>query len=231
LPEELVNLIHQAQVIHHIPGRLRVKLPKAKGNYALLQQIKESISPRPGVKRVEVSATTGSVVVHYDPEMHEDYHTHLGDFAAHQSLFALQPPEITEADEIARKIEMEAEFLADHSDAARVVVNFVKQLNEQVKRATDNSVDLKVLLPLGLAIYTFIEAGTDAVTPLWVTLGIFSFNSFVNLHSHKGQVATEEHQVVFDQQSSQSDQVTGNGASGRRSPAAKKSRRSLKDGI
>ena len=192
-------MIHHAQVIHHIPGRMRVKLPQAKGNHQLLLQIQQSISPLSGVKQVEINPATGSVLVHYDADQHEDFHTHLAEHAESEGLFALKPPELFEADEIAEKIEAEAEFLAAHSETARTVVNFVKQIDEGIKRATDNNLDLKVLLPLGLAVYAFLEAGTETVTPLWVTLGIFSFNSFVALHHPHPGVQVEEHQVIHDE--------------------------------
>ena len=189
---------HEAHVTHHIPGRVRVKLPKAKGNHAMLREIQQSIFPLPGVKDVQVNPSTGSVVVHYDPEVHEDFHGHLSVHAEQSEMFRLKPPEITEADAIAAKIEAEAEFLAEHSDAARHVVRAVKHFNETVKSATGNMVDLKVLLPLGLAVYAFLEVGSEMSTPLWVTLGIFSFNSFVRLHHPKPRFDIEEHEIIYD---------------------------------
>jgi len=192
-------MTHHAQVIHHIPGRMRVKLPQAKGDHQLLLQIQQSISPLSGVKQVEINPATGSVLVHYDADQHEDFHTQLAEHAESEGLFALKPPELFEADELAAKIEAEAEFLAAHSETARTVVNFVKQIDEGIKRATDNNLDLKVLLPLGLAVYAFLEAETEAVTPLWVTLAIFSFNSFVALHHPHPGVRVEEHQVIHDE--------------------------------
>src|SRR5262245_21781553 len=105
-----------AQVVHHIPGRMRVKLPHTKGQHQLLQEIQQSISPLPGIKRVEINPTTGSVLVEYDPTHHDDFHGHLAAHAEQHELFALKPQELTEADEIAAKIEAEAEFLAGHSE-------------------------------------------------------------------------------------------------------------------
>jgi len=175
-------------------------MPHAKGNLEILNRVKEAISPQPGVRSVEVNPATGSVLVHYDPELHENYQTSLAEHAERTQLFELKPPELTEADEIASKIEAEAEFLAEHSETARSVVKFVKHLNEGIKQATDNTVDLKVLLPLGLAVYTFFEVGTDAVTPLWVTLGIFSFNSFIALHHQAPSVTVDDHKVVVDKE-------------------------------
>lgn len=209
-------MAYQAQVIHHIPGRVRVRLPGARGNHALLRQIKDSLAPQPGVQRVEVNPATGSLLVHYDPDLHEDYHSRLARYGEREDLFALKPPELTEADEIANKIEAEAEYLAAHSETARAVVNFVKHLNEGVKQATSNMVDLKVLLPLGLAIYTFKEAGSGVVTPLWVTLGIFSFNSFVALHHPKPSLHVDDHEIVLDK--SQPPPPAKKGRSGRTTP-------------
>lgn len=191
--------MHRAQVTHHIPGRMRVKLPHAKGNRALLESVKKSISPLPGVRGVEVNPTTGSVLVHYDPKGPEDCASQLTAHAEREKLFMLAAPELTETDQIAAKIEAEAEFLAEHSETARTVVNLLKHLDEVIKRETNNTVDLKVLLPLGLAVYAFLEVGSEVATPLWVTLGIFSFNSFLRLHNPVTTVHRDDHEVIFDQ--------------------------------
>src|SRR6516165_6193351 len=96
---------HPANVIHHIPGRMRVKLPRAKGNQQLLQQIQHSISPLPGVNKVTINPATGSMLVEYDHKQHKDFHSHLAAHAERADLFALNDPELDEDDEIASKIE------------------------------------------------------------------------------------------------------------------------------
>jgi hypothetical protein len=83
-----------------------------------------------------------------------------------------------------RTLEEEAEFLAEHSHVARAIVELFKSLDREVKRATDNAVDLKVLIPLGLAAYTLLELGVEAATPVWLTLGLFAMNHFIELHAH-----------------------------------------------
>jgi hypothetical protein len=183
---------HQAHVVHHIRGRMRVKLAHAKGDLQLLQSIQRSLWPLSGVKQVTINQATGSVLIEYDPDHHADFHSHLIAQAEETDLFVLEPPKSSEVDEMADKIEVGAEFLAAHSDAARAVVNFVKELNEGVKKATDNTVDMKVLLPLTLAAYSFFKVGSEVTTPLWVTLGIFSFNSFVSLHQPHQKVNIDE---------------------------------------
>jgi hypothetical protein len=190
-------MAHDAQVIHHIPGRMRVRLPRLKGKAGALDSIKQSISGINGVTSVDTNATTGSVLVNYDPGQFNQFHQSLADHAEQQQLFTFKPPDLTEVDGIADKIEGEAEFLAEHSELARSVVNVCKQLNDEVKRSTHNMVDLKVLIPLGLALYTFTRRDPTMSTPLWVTLGIFSFNSFISLHAHQ-QPQPVTHEVVFD---------------------------------
>ena len=171
-----------AHVAHQVRGRIRVRLPKARGDYAALEKVKRSISPIHGVQSVDVNPATGSVVVEYDANQHADFPSVLARHAEANNLFTLTPPHISEVDEAVETIEKEAEFLAEHSEAARTVVEFFKRANQEVKRATNNQLDLQVLLPLGLAVYAFLRLEADVATPLWVTLGIFSFNSFVSLH-------------------------------------------------
>jgi len=168
-----------------------------KGRHRALAKIKQSISEMAGVTCVDTNATTGSVLVHYDPNAFEQFQDSLAGHAEEHALFSLKAPELTEADEIADKIEAEAEFLAQHSELARSLLNLVKKLNDEVKKSTRNMVDLKVLLPLGLAVYTFTREDPMMSTPLWVTLGIFSFNSFVTLHAEQ-RPGLVTHEVISD---------------------------------
>jgi len=184
-----------ARVVHHVKGRIRVKLQDAKGNHRFLESVKQSLSPVAGVRNVDVNSSTGTVVVNYDQTTHPDFERTLANHGESEGLFSLEPPELSEADEIANKLQREAQFLAQHSDIAKNAVDFVSQIDQGLKRATNNTVDLKVLLPLGLAVYAFLELESDITTPLWVTLGIFSFNSFVALHhpaAHRMEMDSSE---------------------------------------
>jgi cation transport ATPase len=187
---------HDAHVVHHTKGRIRVRLPRAKRDHAALEKVKRALAPMPGVQSVDVNSTTGSVVVCYDSSKHDDFHSALSRHAEEQNLFTLAPPHLSEVDEIAETIEKEAQFLAERSETAKSIVDFFKGLNREVKNATNNAVDLQVLLPLGLAVYSFLAIEGEMATPLWVTLGIFSFNSFVSLHHHAPTTMEVEHEEV-----------------------------------
>jgi Heavy metal associated domain 2 len=73
-------------VAHQVPGRLRMKVSSAKGNPELLKQIGETFSAIPGIERVLVNPATGSVVLHYDTDSHDEFR---GEFDRHyQSTIA-----------------------------------------------------------------------------------------------------------------------------------------------
>jgi cation transport ATPase len=57
--------------VHNVPGRLRVKTPTLKSMAGGDERVSEFFDHLEGVERVTVNPLTGSVVVHYDPEMLE----------------------------------------------------------------------------------------------------------------------------------------------------------------
>ena len=162
------------QVAHQVPGRIRLKVPNVKDNPELVDQIKQMFHVIPGIEDVTVNPTTGSVVLCYDTDRHDDFHGHL----AHHTGGHDRPP-TNEIDALASKIEQEAEYLAEHSHAARVVVDYFRHFDEQIKLATGNVVDLKIVLALGIAGITIFEIGASAATPVWVTISIFALNHMI----------------------------------------------------
>jgi hypothetical protein len=185
-----------ARIAHHVPGRMRIRVHGAKRNPKLLDHLKSSIYETEGVTRVEANRDTGSLVVHYRHESPKRFVENLTELGQSSETFHL---DIGEAGQIWASIEKEANLLAAHSELARSVVNETKRLDVAVKRATDNTVDLKVLVPLGLAAVSLLYVGTDISTPLWLSLGVFSFNSFVSLHPPLPFPRTENEAVPRDE--------------------------------
>src|ERR1017187_10222289 len=108
-----------ARVVHHVKGRIRLKLHDAKGNHRLLESVQQSLSPIAGVRNVEVNSATGTIVVHYDETMLPDFAQTLANHGESEDLFSLEPAELSEVDAIANKLQREAQFLAQHSEVAR----------------------------------------------------------------------------------------------------------------
>src|ERR1700723_4258533 len=122
------------QGAHQVPGRVRMKIPSAKGNPELLEQMKQTLSVIPGIEEVIVNPATGSQVLHYDTDQHDEFHGHL----VHHTGGQHRPPPSNEIDALASKIQQEAEFLAENSHTARVIVDFFKATDKQIKNATSN---------------------------------------------------------------------------------------------
>jgi hypothetical protein len=169
------------QIAHQVPGRVRMKIPSAKGNPELLQQISETFSQIPGIEQITVNPVTGSVVLHYDADLHDEFH---GGLQHHAGRHGHDHAPTTEIDGLADKIADEAEFLAEHSASARAVVDFFKSMDRNIKSATNNNVDLKILLAGGIILFTVFEVGATAATPVWVTLALFAMNHYIEMHQH-----------------------------------------------
>ena len=143
------------RIEHQVPGRVRMKIPAGKGNPELLKQISEVFGVIPGIEEITVNPTTGSVVLHYDADRHDEFH---GNFRQHYEAHgAANGPANggmhgadTELDKLTNSIEAEAEFLARHSHSARAVVDFVKNVDHEIKRMTNNNIDLKIVFAVGI---------------------------------------------------------------------------------
>jgi hypothetical protein len=176
------------QIAHQVPGRIRLKVASAKGDSELLQQISDVFGVIPGVEQVTVNPVTGSIVLVYDTEQHDEFHgafqNHYQRAVGDSAASADYAPPATEIDTLAKTIEEEAEFLAQNSASARAVVSFFKDLDRNIKTTSGNNLDLKMLLAGGIIAFTLLEVGAGAATPVWVTLSLFAMNHFVEMHHH-----------------------------------------------
>src|SRR5581483_6814410 len=90
-----------AHVAHHSRGRLRLRVPSAKGNSAALEEIRKSLSNVAGVKDVEVNKTIGSITINYDPHHHADSEKHLSSEGSSQEVVTIRPdPKLGDLEEI-----------------------------------------------------------------------------------------------------------------------------------
>lgn len=174
---------HEASLEHHTKGRVRIRVPLAKGDPEALSEIQKALAAVAGVQSVKVNEAIGTVTVLYDPDRRAEILQHLSAADPQKKVTVSAAPsfgELRDIDGMAK----ETEFLADHSHVAKALFEFVGRVDQGVKRATGNFVDLKVIAPLALAAGVFFELGVAASTPVWLTLGLFSFNHFIDLHSH-----------------------------------------------
>lgn len=183
-------------VAHQVPGRVRMKVASAKGNPELLKQIGETFGTIPGIERVSVNPATGSVVLHYDTDRHDEFHGGLERHYQSAGIQCCSPPN-TEIDVLANKIADEADFLAQNSHSARAIVDLFKKCDREIKLASGNMVDLKIVLAIGIIGVTVLEVGATTATPIWLTLMIFSVNHAIEMHQPHRQAAAVTAPVVI----------------------------------
>ena len=183
--------MRHAEIAHQMPGRVRIRIPAARDNPELLEGIRQAFAELPGLRETRLKPELGSIVLRYDVAEAEAFEKRLAQQWNAAALSQPQNPEKTfkaarrpgdEVEEVAHKIEAEAEFLAEHSHLAHAILDLFKQADRELKILTNNAVDLQIVLALALAVATF-GVGAHAATPMWVTLALFAVNHLIEMHS------------------------------------------------
>lgn len=133
-----------------------------------------------GVDSVRVNPSSSSIVVDYRPS-DTVFHFRLQEDPEVGSWLCLEGEDALLA-EIDAAVTAGARYLERHSHLAEAIVSTAEQLDSNLRRASDGFLDLKVLLPLGVAAATSLSKVRSRGTPVWLTLSIFAFNAFLTLH-------------------------------------------------
>jgi Heavy metal associated domain 2 len=166
------------KVVHAMPGRIRVKISRLKGNPVVAREIEAQLSDVQGIQRVEVNLVTGSVLVFYDPEQmapSDSLFSLAGTFAA---LFPGLNPSELQAWLTSSHDEPNGQF----SVADRISMCF-GSLNQTVGRST-GGLDLRLLLPLILFFFGVrgLLMAEKVAFPTWYDLLWFAFGTFFMLN-------------------------------------------------
>jgi hypothetical protein len=172
---------HQAEVAHHMPGRLRIRIPAARDNAALLESLKQVFVAVWGIDSVTVKLPSGSLVLHYNPRLEAEMEARFASYQNECIEMKRNRPG-GEVKALAAKLGAGTESLAGHSAWARAVFGGFIQFDRQIRVATNNTIDVKIALVFGLAVATFLGIGAHASTPMWVTLAVFVLNDFMRLN-------------------------------------------------
>ncbi len=58
-----------AVYLHEVPGRLRIQIPALKRSPLRAQQVQDLLEDLSGIKSTSVNTVTGSIIIHYDPDI------------------------------------------------------------------------------------------------------------------------------------------------------------------
>jgi len=119
------------------------------------------------------------MLIHYSPRAHESVPAFLSPNGGPTTPFSLDPPDAARS---AAKVRRRAPRRREHSAGARAVMGFFGELDDAIRDATGNTLDLKVLIPLVAGVLGIVLLPRTRSTPLWLTLMIFAFSSFLMLH-------------------------------------------------
>lgn len=167
-------------VAHAVPGRVRLKVAKLRGNPDLARQAETRLQQVPGIQRVEARPTTGSLLIYYDLALL----LAEGTLAALTEGFAELLPELgTEV--IMTELEtLSTQLLANPTPGSgSMLVGAITAINHTIARLT-GGLDLRLLLPLGLfflGVRSLMKAEKIPL-PSWYDYFWFAFSTFVMLN-------------------------------------------------
>lgn len=136
-----------------------------------------------GVDSVRVNPASSSIVIDYRPS-DTVFHFRLQGDPQVNSWLSLEGEDALLA-EIDEAVTTGSRYLQRHSRLAEAIVSTAEQLDSGLRNASDGYLDLKVLLPLGVAAATSLHKARGRGTPMWLTLSTFAFNAFLSLHRHR----------------------------------------------
>lgn len=156
-------------IAHRLPERTRLRTPVLRRDRAACERVADALAKVAGVREVKVRPYTGSILVEHEPELAPETIV-----AAAQKV--LDTPRVLAPGE---RPPVDGEVPA-FSSLARKVVHACLEIDRDVRRETDGSVDLGTLATLG-----FIGAGAAEVVatgklpmPPWFNLAWWAFRMF-----------------------------------------------------
>jgi len=174
------------QIIHALPGRVRVRLSRLKGNASLAAEVERALRTLVGIQHVETSTTTGSVLVLYDPRLLESL-----DLEAFVPLLGLAGRlglsfDDMDMDELQDWLHMAADGTRPGPSAmlGDGIATWLHSVNAGVTQVTGEWGALRTLAPLTLA---FLGLRSLLLTeplpfPAWYDYLWFAFSTYMILH-------------------------------------------------
>jgi hypothetical protein len=171
----------QVQILHHVPGRIRIKVPRLKGKPKACKAIDDMAIAIQGVHGVKAHPVTGSVLVHYDkanPEVMRRLEQALEEL---ENFLAFIDPNVQEDGGIGGFSVPNAEQDAREELLLRKFAEVIDKSDQQIRQASHGAVDLATALPLLLAGALVVLDG-KAYPMLLAGLMTMSFQSHGRLH-------------------------------------------------
>ncbi|MDJ0679960.1 MAG: hypothetical protein QNJ18_08890 [Xenococcaceae cyanobacterium MO_167.B52] len=165
----------EAQIISQTPGRVRLRVRPAHRQQQKIAPIINALKARLEIYRVKTNIPSGSITVLHGREL----------LTSQDMCIVLQDLGINLVE-----VTQRSRTSVSSSSSAAAIIKTAKNLNQQVKTATDNEIDLRFLFPLGLGVMAMrqlLVKGWQLELIPWYVLAWYAFESFLKLHSTSDQ--------------------------------------------
>ena len=168
----------EAQIVSQTPGRVRLRVIPSHRQQQKITPIVNALKARLEIYRVKTNIPSGSITVLHGRELlsSQDMCIVLQDLGVNLVEITKEP----------------IRSVSSSTSAAAEVIKTATDLNQRVKTATSDAVDLRFLFPLSLgvlALRQLIVKGWQLELIPWYVLAWYAFDSFIKLNS------TNEHYV------------------------------------
>ena len=165
----------EALIVSKTPGRVRLRVAPAHRHQQKIAPIVNALKARLEIYRVRTNLPTGSITILHGRELlsSQDMRTVLQDLGVNL-LEVTQEPRIS----------------VSSSSSAAAVIETATNLNQRVKTATNDAIDLRFVFPLSLgvlALRQLIVKGWQLELIPWYVLAWYAFDSFIKFHSTNEQ--------------------------------------------
>ncbi|MBA3542670.1 MAG: hypothetical protein H0T79_23845 [Deltaproteobacteria bacterium] len=162
------------QVAHHLHERTRLRSPILRRDVPACERLATALAVVPGVREVRVRPYTGSVLVLHTeqlglPTLVEAARRELG--APRVLALGEQPP-------------MDEREFPPFVRLARHLVMVVREIDRDIRRGSDGSIDLGTLATLGFLGAGAVEVAATGKMPMppWFNLAWWGYRTFMTTH-------------------------------------------------
>jgi Heavy metal associated domain 2 len=158
------------QITHTLPGRTRLRFPALRGDALAGERIADALAATSGVHEVKVRPFTGSILVLHEPDL-----TSASVVEAAQRI--LTPDRILATGEPPPR----DPHVPELSSIARLLAKAFREINRDVRRASEGSLDLGTVVTLGFFGLGAIDVAASRELPLppWFTLAWWGYRTFM----------------------------------------------------
>jgi hypothetical protein len=189
------------ELIHAIPGRVRVRLPEIKADAERARQIEQMLGSLPAVRQAQANPLTASVLIHYNCDQLAELLENTPDeqLSGWAARLGLEPAQlrrwVTDGDRFGAAC-------GSPPDLETAIRAGARALDERVGRTT-GVINLRLLVPVvlfGLGLRALLARGNLAV-PAWYDYFWFALGTFFMLNPgsrpESGPREAESRQVVL----------------------------------